>query len=1239
LVLYLLRSAYSRHKMAAIRRAFKEKIEPDDAPMQFLELNAEHERQNQVVTYNTDGSSSFKRTEEKAPEPQVGFRVVMVPGFVFATTVVQVDKKFQGSVSTVDTEVEPIADAQVAYLGRIEVAVQLFIGRARVTIKSFISYIQIACNIAFNCAIEFPPIFSKIVINFSIVANFDFLPALKLPCYGAITGGRFDYIDSMVITTTMPIILCCLLGLAYLSSKVGELRRLFENKYWKRGLKLNSLVDVMAERARCNGEIESEPLQVSAVEIKAFFSQREIAAYRATFDEIAGGKEFCRETDLRIKISSLNPDASGEAVNECAVQILAEASDDAWVLETTLTFEMFLKGQFRAYHEQVLEPERSPKVSASFAREVEARRKSKLGQTVFGVFLTVTFFALVGTSTTVFHYFKCHDFPEAEGGVQSYLRKDYAIDCKSPRYATFLIYAILMIFIYPFGIPCLYAVVLSQQHKILSSAEAVAWEETNDYPRTGHVTFLFVAYKPEYYLYEVVECVRRLSLASVIGMLPAETASSPTTGFIICIFFNFVLTTLQPFLRSDDNSLGIVLSYSLSFFFLAAILIKVDATKDDKDEQRTLDVLLVILLFWGPLSIITGVLEGFRNHLRGRLNMKNVRLIAEGGGIEMIDDVFNRHKTKRLFRVWQLNALRCAEAVVYNECVRSFVLNMGYRPRNDEISAAFPSSAELLNLKPRVTKFESLTLQGRSQAKKLIGFREGYESSKGLSPMLRLWMAKRRPGGVRAALDKFEASTRVPMSPGRRKNVASLQVAEVDISGLGDDEAAALAAWNALIQNTKTVGALKIIFQDAKIGPKRTKTLNEAEFEHFLDLAGIKGVSKKQARGIMASAREKAGASSGASSSLPSRRGEITFAQLSSALPNHGRATTPHADQRPSGAFFAEEHKATVQTSAPVSESIGDISIRSSIEVGNEVRRPGPIERSRADGAKPARRASAPSRSILLIDGASVDLTSTSSTKPSFSAGGRNEESRRKESAVPVPERRLSFGSLDHGQLSPRESKSKNKNSLETFFAAEYTSIGLTNSQVPTSLGRNTPPSSLEVARKARIDSKRSERFLTKNVTRRLNQYESSKSHENISNEKREAGRAMPASRAGAPSRSIRYVPENVNARRMSSTPMPAGAGSAIGHGRIADDEALDRAESGLTPARWTSRTSSAPSSGVPRSAPSLGVPRFGSKGEKKRVVSAREARLSGVTSGFLSSGSSGSLFTGPRTFRARAPK
>ena len=241
---------------------------------------------------------------------------------------------------------------------------------------------------------------------------------------------------------------------------------------------------------------------------------------------------------------------------------------------------------------------------AALAYEVEAKANLVRGQFLMYLFMLLTFTFLISSSTAAFQYFKCHEFPEAEGGTRRYLYKDYSLDCDSARYKTYVPYALLMILIFPVGIPLFYWIMLRQHKHVLSDEEAVKREATEDFPTIGHLTFLTEAYKSKYYYFEVLECVRRLLLASVVGMLPAEGVVAPTLGILLCFCFLYVFIDFRPYRNADDANLGVILQYSITLFFLAGLLAKVNVTANQtKSEEAIFGYALMAIMLLGPFMI------------------------------------------------------------------------------------------------------------------------------------------------------------------------------------------------------------------------------------------------------------------------------------------------------------------------------------------------------------------------------------------------------------------------------------------------------------------------------------------------------------------------------------------------------------------------------------------------------------------------------------------------------------
>jgi hypothetical protein len=89
-----------------------------------------------------------------------------------------------------------------------------------------------------------------------------------------------------------------------------------------------------------------------------------------------------------------------------------------------------------------------------------------------------------------------------------------------------------------------------------------------------------------------------------VGIADADSAAAPTIGLLIALFYVAVFTEIRPFKNPDDNTLAIILSFSLVLFFLAALMIKVDATGDSAEDRALFDNLLLLVLGSGPFFVV-----------------------------------------------------------------------------------------------------------------------------------------------------------------------------------------------------------------------------------------------------------------------------------------------------------------------------------------------------------------------------------------------------------------------------------------------------------------------------------------------------------------------------------------------------------------------------------------------------------------------------------------------------------
>ena len=196
--------------------------------------------------------------------------------------------------------------------------------------------------------------------------------------------------------------------------------------------------------------------------------------------------------------------------------------------------------------------------------------------------LLLTFLVYSSVSSMVFQTFACETLDD---GVE-YLRADYRIHCTDAKHKAFEVYAGFMAFVYPLGIPLLYAVLLFQRRDVLADANA---DKTVAEPIAG----LWEAYRPERFYYEVVECGRRILLTGVVVFIFPNTAAQIAITMLIAFFFFAVFEIMSPYTSESDTWLsrgGHVIVF-LSMFDL--LLLKVDVSGERDQSQAAFAGVLV----------------------------------------------------------------------------------------------------------------------------------------------------------------------------------------------------------------------------------------------------------------------------------------------------------------------------------------------------------------------------------------------------------------------------------------------------------------------------------------------------------------------------------------------------------------------------------------------------------------------------------------------------------------------
>ena len=247
--------------------------------------------------------------------------------------------------------------------------------------------------------------------------SLDLTPSLGLRC----KFDNFDYVDKLYSTTLAPLIVCFVIGVAYVIAVV---------------------------KARINDDDPGFLKRVESYDV----SDKVRKLY------------MNQENDMRFFLfvfAACDIDGSG-AMDRNEFHAAAKKYDpcledgEVEAMARSIGFLGFKKVSFEEFMVMMHETQRKKrgKDFLILAEKIQGEKTRMAGQTAINMFLVWTFLILIGTSTIVFFFLKCDtfDLPEADGGgVVRYMFKDYSVDCDKPRYQTTVFYAFLMVFIYPCG--------------------------------------------------------------------------------------------------------------------------------------------------------------------------------------------------------------------------------------------------------------------------------------------------------------------------------------------------------------------------------------------------------------------------------------------------------------------------------------------------------------------------------------------------------------------------------------------------------------------------------------------------------------------------------------------------------------------------------------------------------------------------------------------------------------------
>lgn len=208
--------------------------------------------------------------------------------------------------------------------------------------------------------------------------------------------------------------------------------------------------------------------------------------------------------------------------------------------------------------------------------------------------LFVVFLVYSSVAFTVFQTFVCDTL---DNGV-SYLRADYSLTCSGPRYASFKAYAILMVCVYPIGIPLFVAWWLFKHQEDLAKPNREARVHLEPF------SDVWAAYKPSRFFFEVVEFARRLTLTGIAVFVLPGSAAQIAIVLLLAVVFLFISESLSPFKEKIDMGLyrwgnGVVLGS-----MYVALLVKVDVSQEDTESLSAFAAVLIAANVFMVIAVV-----------------------------------------------------------------------------------------------------------------------------------------------------------------------------------------------------------------------------------------------------------------------------------------------------------------------------------------------------------------------------------------------------------------------------------------------------------------------------------------------------------------------------------------------------------------------------------------------------------------------------------------------------------
>ena len=248
-------------------------------------------------------------------------------------------------------------------------------------------------------------------------------------------------------------------------------------------------------------------------------------------------------------------------------------------------------------------------------------------------------------SQTVFGTFWCESFPDADRRFNlttSALRADYRLSCEykmDSQRLSFMIYAGVMVAVYPVGVVVLYSWVLyAHKDRVMAFGNDATGKEKTE--KLRKVSFLIKPYKVERFWFEAYELIRKLMQTSLVGFLAGLPVERELPGYLasislsLTVVFVVGLMHLQPYKHRSDFAFALM---SLLLLLPASLYSLLDPyARHEGISSSGLEALVITELCGFALFMVFEI----RRVKKGGSSCVNRCLKREGGSVQTqeVDD-------------------------------------------------------------------------------------------------------------------------------------------------------------------------------------------------------------------------------------------------------------------------------------------------------------------------------------------------------------------------------------------------------------------------------------------------------------------------------------------------------------------------------------------------------------------------------------------------------------------------